>query len=285
MNIQLDVRILSSLALYIDYKLLKVGKAYTNYSSYLYPINTKLNGLYGYATPFKQLVNDFTFKRYMIEGASKDIEDKIDKLGDLIAKETGAKFGNMVEKTADKITNTVVGKIPGVKIASKIGKKILGKTEDAVSENYFQNMLLKYKITHNFDDVKDYLIKLGQYNEDSNRDDMIKECLTLFMFYVSPRLPSDLKEVKQQTITEGITFDNFFYKLFKRMTQITKEIEELEAEIDNVNMFSFYTSINENNEDYRYYNIVDETITNINTCQPPLVLFKASKKGPDDIGY
>ena len=58
MNIQLDVRILSSLALYVDYKLLKQGAAYTNASGALYPIQSDLKGLYGYTVPHKQVVND-----------------------------------------------------------------------------------------------------------------------------------------------------------------------------------------------------------------------------------
>jgi len=58
MNIQYDARVLSSLSLLVDYKLLKIGQAYTNYSGALYPVNTKINGLYAYGTPFKQLVND-----------------------------------------------------------------------------------------------------------------------------------------------------------------------------------------------------------------------------------
>lgn len=58
MNIQYDARLLSSLALYLDYKLLKMGEAYSNYSGKLYPVNTKINGLYAYGAPYKQLVND-----------------------------------------------------------------------------------------------------------------------------------------------------------------------------------------------------------------------------------
>ena len=58
MNIQYDTRMLSSLALLLDYKLLKQGQAYTNYSGRFYPVNTKINGLYAYGAPFKQLVND-----------------------------------------------------------------------------------------------------------------------------------------------------------------------------------------------------------------------------------
>jgi hypothetical protein len=60
MNIQYDARVLSSLALMIDYKLLKVGNAFTNTSSPLYPIDSDLAGKYGYSTPYKQLVNDFS---------------------------------------------------------------------------------------------------------------------------------------------------------------------------------------------------------------------------------
>lgn len=60
MNIQYDVRLLSSLALYVDYKLLKMGQAYTNESGALYPISSDLYGKYGYSTPHKQLVNDLS---------------------------------------------------------------------------------------------------------------------------------------------------------------------------------------------------------------------------------
>lgn len=60
MNIQYDARVLSSLALFVDYKLLKMGQAYTNASGSLYPISSELKGYYGYGTPYKQLVNDLS---------------------------------------------------------------------------------------------------------------------------------------------------------------------------------------------------------------------------------
>jgi hypothetical protein len=58
MNAQLDARILSSLALYLDYKLLKQAQAYTNTSGALYSITSEIVGMYAYSTPHKQLVND-----------------------------------------------------------------------------------------------------------------------------------------------------------------------------------------------------------------------------------
>jgi len=58
MNIQYDARMLSSLSLFLDHKLLKEGAAYTNHSGAFYPVATKINGLYAYGVPFKQLVND-----------------------------------------------------------------------------------------------------------------------------------------------------------------------------------------------------------------------------------
>ena len=57
MNIQIDQRILSSLALFIDYKLLKQN-AFTNATGTFYPIDSEYAGLHAYSLPYKQIVND-----------------------------------------------------------------------------------------------------------------------------------------------------------------------------------------------------------------------------------
>lgn len=44
--------------LFVDHELQKQGLSYTNYSGQLFPIASSFQGLYAYATPFKQLCND-----------------------------------------------------------------------------------------------------------------------------------------------------------------------------------------------------------------------------------
>lgn len=58
MKIQYDARVLSSLALFVDHKLLEKGEAYTNASGAFYPIDSNLAGMYAYSLPYKQIVND-----------------------------------------------------------------------------------------------------------------------------------------------------------------------------------------------------------------------------------
>jgi hypothetical protein len=58
MRISFDNRLMSSLLLYLDHEVLDGGAAYTNISGRLYPVSSPYSGLYAYATPFKQLVND-----------------------------------------------------------------------------------------------------------------------------------------------------------------------------------------------------------------------------------
>jgi hypothetical protein len=49
---------MSSLLLYLDHEILDKGTAFTNISGQLYKVNSPYQGLYAYAAPFKQLVND-----------------------------------------------------------------------------------------------------------------------------------------------------------------------------------------------------------------------------------
>ena len=59
MKPQFENKVMSSLLLYLDNTILRVGEAYTDHSGLFYPDRKDLNyGYYGYSSPFKQLVND-----------------------------------------------------------------------------------------------------------------------------------------------------------------------------------------------------------------------------------
>lgn len=58
MKAQLDNILMSSMTYWVDNILLKKGQAYTNYSSFFYPINNMYNDYYTYSLPFKQIVCD-----------------------------------------------------------------------------------------------------------------------------------------------------------------------------------------------------------------------------------
>lgn len=60
MNIQFDHQLMSSLLLFLDHEILNKGNAYTNISGRLYKVDSPYTGLYAYAAPFKQLVNDIS---------------------------------------------------------------------------------------------------------------------------------------------------------------------------------------------------------------------------------
>jgi hypothetical protein len=58
MRVMFDNKLLSSFLLFVDHEIQSSGLAYTNYSGLLYPVESKVSGLYAYATPFRQLCND-----------------------------------------------------------------------------------------------------------------------------------------------------------------------------------------------------------------------------------
>ena len=59
MKVQFTNKVMSSLLLYLDNTILKVGEAYTNHSGLFYTDSAnKYNGYYGYSAPYKQLVAD-----------------------------------------------------------------------------------------------------------------------------------------------------------------------------------------------------------------------------------
>lgn len=58
MKAQFDNIVMSSMLFWLDNKLLSKGEAYTNHSSYFYPLNNLYMGYYTYGAPFKQLIID-----------------------------------------------------------------------------------------------------------------------------------------------------------------------------------------------------------------------------------
>ena len=51
-------QVMSSLLLFIDNKICKKGKAFTNHGSYFYNVDDQVEGAYSHSAPFKQLVVD-----------------------------------------------------------------------------------------------------------------------------------------------------------------------------------------------------------------------------------
>lgn len=58
MKQQFKNQLLSSFYLYLDHQFLKKGEAYENVSTLFYPQNSAFGGIYTYAAPYKQIVND-----------------------------------------------------------------------------------------------------------------------------------------------------------------------------------------------------------------------------------
>jgi hypothetical protein len=58
MKVQFDNKLISSFLLFLDHEIQENGTAFYNASGLLYPINSTIQGLYAYATPYKQLCND-----------------------------------------------------------------------------------------------------------------------------------------------------------------------------------------------------------------------------------
>ena len=59
MRAQFDNRVMSSFLLWFDHTLIKDGEAWTNNSSWFYPVDNLYNGYYTYGAPYKQFVSDF----------------------------------------------------------------------------------------------------------------------------------------------------------------------------------------------------------------------------------
>lgn len=143
MNIQYDVRVLSSLALYVDYKLLKVGQAYTNTSGALYPISSDLKGMYGYGTPYKQLVNDTS-----ITGAN--IMSGVYLDGNFIAPGQSGLYGinhyngiayftNAISNPTSRLTAKYAYKDFSVKVTDQTDYKLLFGNKYLKNQLYAQN--------------------------------------------------------------------------------------------------------------------------------------------------
>tara|TARA_B110000196_G_scaffold260495_1_gene231799 strand:+ start:457 stop:1371 length:915 start_codon:yes stop_codon:yes gene_type:complete len=60
MKAQFDNRVMSSFLLWFDHTLLREGEAFTDASSWFYPVESLHNNLYTYGAPFKQFVSDFS---------------------------------------------------------------------------------------------------------------------------------------------------------------------------------------------------------------------------------
>ena len=58
MKKQFDHRVMSSLLLYLDHRLLSSGEAYFDATGHFYPVENEYTNRYTYALPYKQLVND-----------------------------------------------------------------------------------------------------------------------------------------------------------------------------------------------------------------------------------
>lgn len=58
MKTQLDNLLMSNMLLWLDHEVCSKGEAFTNYSGNFYPVNSLINGFYGYGLPFKQIVSD-----------------------------------------------------------------------------------------------------------------------------------------------------------------------------------------------------------------------------------
>ena len=60
MKAQYTNRVMSSFNLWFNHTLLEKGEAYQNTVSQFYPIKRVYNGIYTYATPYNQIVSDFS---------------------------------------------------------------------------------------------------------------------------------------------------------------------------------------------------------------------------------
>lgn len=58
MKAQFDNKVMSSFYLWLDHTLLKKGEAFTNHSSFFYPVDNLYQEFYTYGSPFKQFVSD-----------------------------------------------------------------------------------------------------------------------------------------------------------------------------------------------------------------------------------
>ena len=79
MKVHFENKLMSSLLLFIDNYLLTKGEAFTNYSSFFYPVQNLYNNYYTYAAPFKQMVNDdgvssaTVMKTVYVDGVEKSV--------------------------------------------------------------------------------------------------------------------------------------------------------------------------------------------------------------------
>ena len=74
MKVQFDNRVMSSFLLWFDHTLLKDGEAFTDTSSWFYPVENLHNNLYTYGAPYKQFVSDHSVTGTGVAFANKTVQ-------------------------------------------------------------------------------------------------------------------------------------------------------------------------------------------------------------------
>jgi hypothetical protein len=143
------------------------------------------------------------------------------------------------------------------------GNKLIEKLEGSESDDdEFQKGLNIYNQKKKLSNVEDWLKEISKENKEleiSEKDNLINQLMYLFNFYLDIETNlekyKDLKESnnKELVVREANYISNYFRKLWIRFEKLPIEIKEIEKRIADLALFTTYSIVDIDNEEYRNY--------------------------------
>lgn len=143
MKAQLDNVVMSSMLFWFDNKLLTKGEAFTNYSSYFYPLNNLYYGYYTYGAPFKQLVIDESISgANIISGvyvSGNFITPGQGTLSGINASQGQLYFSSIIQNPSVSISGNYAVKDFNILLTSETEEDLLFETQFQINPKTYQN--------------------------------------------------------------------------------------------------------------------------------------------------
>lgn len=143
MKAQFNNIAMTSVLFWFDNKLLSKGDAYTNHSSYFYPVNSLFYGYYTYGAPFKQLVIDESItganiiSGVYVSGSFVDIGQQ--NLSGINSSQGQLYFSSPIPNADTTISGNYAVKDFNVYITSETEEDLLFETQFLLNPKTYQN--------------------------------------------------------------------------------------------------------------------------------------------------
>ena len=217
------------------------------------PLNT-LNEPTEIEIQFRDIINEFARKRFVIDGYNKD-------------------------KIANKINSLIKDIEKGTGFLGNLG-------------NWFDKAMEQYNVHKQLSDVKLWLTGLANENKKLTGDKIItvNKVMFLFEFYLGAdqlitkyNIVIEKDTRKKETILEGNKLQLFSQNLFTELNSLPINIEEIQKVIDSLSIFETFSIITWQGYQTRLYTLSDDTICVSDEKND--YLNPKSKKGFGDIEY